>query len=222
MSGEARSRGLMRPRGRGKAELLLLDARKDAGDDEDRGENGGPELQVQDLGAVVGLCGATDGCEQEEQNEVARVSVILPHGASLLVAAVQLGRGPHGEADEVLQDEEEADDDAEVAVDRVEVRAVAGELVVLDYGDASDEMEQSHKVEGGVDALAEALLLGGAGGLQRQDRLDEDEDGERLQQRVGGEEHQGLGEDRSPDDDEQDDGPELGDGAGACGRREGE
>lgn len=97
----------------------------------------------------------------------------------------------------------------------MEVRAVVGRLVVLDNGDAGDEEEQGDEVEAGVDALAEPFLGGGAGGLQGQDGLYEDEDGQRLKQWVGGEEDEAAAKDRGPDEDDEDEGADLGERAGA-------
>lgn len=108
--------------------------------------------------------------------------MVLPDLLGVGLAAVQRGDAEHSEPDDVLGQEPERGDDAEVAVDRVEVGAIADELVDLDADDANGEDDEGQEVEAGVDLLADRFLLPRVCRLQDEDRLDEDEQAERLRE----------------------------------------
>lgn len=125
--------------------------------------------------------------------------MVLPDGLGVVLTSIQLRRSPHGEADEVLQQEHYGSNDAEIAVHRVEMRIVALLLVVLNDGNASDEGEERQKVQQAVDTLPEALLIACMGGLEEQNRLYQHQHGEGLGKRVSRKEDERLGEDASPE-----------------------
>lgn len=134
--------------------------------------------------------------------------MVLPDAFGLGLAAIELGRGIHGEAHDVLNEKPEGGNDAQVAVHRLEVGTVAANLVVLDRDNADGEDEESEQVETGVDLLADLLLLSAVGRLEDENRLHEDEHSERLGERVDREQDQRAVE--------EDGGPYRGDEQQAC------
>ena len=102
-------------------------------------------------------------------------------------------------------------------MDGVEVRAVAAEFVDFDDRHAGDEKTERGEVEGRVGAGAGVLLGAGVGWLEDEDCLGQDEEGEGLEEGVGGEEDEVVGEDVEPDDDEDDEDAGLGEEGEVCG-----
>lgn len=125
---------------------MLLDAGEDADDEQDDDDDHGPELEAEGGDHEIGLGGGKDGGGVEQEQAVAAGAVVLPDAASVGVAAVEGGSGPHGEADEDLEQLPDGRDDAQVGVHGVEVREPALHLVGLDGADADDEAHQRRRV----------------------------------------------------------------------------
>ena len=65
------------------------------------------------------------------------------------------------------------------------MRALIPTFVVLDDDEACEDAEEGEGVEGGVHALAHALLLGRVGRLQNEGRLHEKEETEAHEEGMG-------------------------------------
>lgn len=68
--------------------------------------------------------------------------MILVNRLGIVDGAVEAWRSPYREPDKVLCEEDEGRDDAQIAMDGVEVGSVADELVVLDNRHAGDKKEE--------------------------------------------------------------------------------
>jgi hypothetical protein len=139
---------------------LLLDSGDNSHQDYDGQQDNGPELHLQYIVIEVGFNGANHGSQKENKDCVSAPAVVLPDSLGIVLTSIQSWGSPHGEANAILEKEDDRSDDTKVAVDGVKVRAVVRELVVLDNGYASYEDQKGHKVEDGVYALSSALLVG--------------------------------------------------------------
>lgn len=142
-----------------KTKLLLLDPGNDSHQNYDRQQDNGPEFHLQHVVIEVGLNSADHGSQKENKDCVSAPAVVLPDSLGIVLASIQSWGSPHGEANAILEKEDDRSDDAKVAVDGVKVRAVVRELVVLNNGYASYKHQKGHKVEDGVYALSSALLV---------------------------------------------------------------
>jgi len=104
--------------------------------------------------------------------------VVLPLVFCALQAAPDFRDRPDGQAKEVLAEEEEGRQDAQVAVKRVEVGQVVDVLVCLDDDGAGEEEEEGEDVEGGVRTGAGEFCFGGCGWLEDEDGLQKGVDAE--------------------------------------------
>lgn len=152
--------------------LLLLDPREHTNKNEQRQNDGGPRLDLQDVFVIIGASCITHRDQQKHQNQIPTVPMVLPDGLGTAFATVQLGRSPHGEAYKVLQQNDNCADNAEIAMGGVEMLAMAGLLVVLNDGHASHQREESKEVERCVDALRNSFLFWRVRRLERENRLD--------------------------------------------------
>lgn len=186
-------------------------------DDKGDSDNNGPQFDIQDVDVEAGIDGTDDGGVEEGKQQVAAQAVVLPDGLGLVDAAKHAGDPPHQKADEVLDQQDDAGGDAQVAVDAMKVAAGSlSELVGLDDDDAGGEEEEGEEVEDGVEAGARDLFVGGPGGLEDQDGLGEEEDTGGLEERVWTEEGDKgwVVEDGGPDKSDEEEGAELGEPAG--------
>lgn len=169
-----------------------------------------PPPDTEHVPVIIRPHGAEDRSEQREVYKVPEAPVVFIEFLRIIDAAVEPGRGVGREADGVLQQYGDRDQDAEGPVDGVEVRAVAAEFVGFDYRYAGDEEEERGQVEGCVGAGAGALLGAGVCWLEDEDCLGEEEEGEGLEEGVEGEEDDVVGEDVEPDYEDGDEDAGLG------------
>lgn len=203
-----------------KTKLSRVQPRVHARDEEGDGDGDGPHLDVQDVLVEVGPDGAEDGGQQQQVQQVAAHAVVLPDALGAVDAAEGGRHGPHEQADDVLQQQDDAGGDAEVAVHAVEVaRGPLADLVGLDEQHAGGEEDEGEQVQPGVPAGAAGLVGGGPRRLQDEDGLGQGEHAEGLEQRVGAEEgDEGrVGEDAGPDEGDEEEGADLGEPASTCG-----
>lgn len=142
--------------------------------------------------------------------------MVFPDRFRIGLAAVELGRCPHGEADQILYQDDNGRDDAKVGVNGVEVVELVDNLVVLDDDNAGHEEEKPEEVERGVNPLSDPLLVRRMGRLKNQDRLHQRQDSEGLGQGMAGEKDDRLGQDADPDNDEEQDDASLGEDSSTC------
>jgi hypothetical protein len=100
-------------------------------------------------------------------------------------------------------------------MNRVEVHAAAGDLVVLNDSHASDKGEKRDEVEGAMEYAAGTLLLACVRRLDDEDSLNERENANCLGKRVTGEEDDRAAKNSNPNPDDEDPDAELGENTGA-------
>lgn len=108
---------------------------------------------------VVCLDGTNDGSQEQNKDDISTPAMILPDSLGIIHAAIQGWGSPHGETNTILEEKNDRSDDTEISMDRVKVRTVVCNLVILDDGHASNKDQEGHEVETGMYALADALLL---------------------------------------------------------------
>ena len=86
-----------------KPELLLFDPRQQAHEDEDRGHDDRPQLNVQHVCVEGRLRGERDGHQAQGQDGVAADSMVFVDGFRIVDAAEQIGGVVLGDADNGLK-----------------------------------------------------------------------------------------------------------------------
>lgn len=143
-----------------------MQPRVDTSHNQDHRHQHGPQLEIEHIDVEVGIHGRDHRGQDQGIEQIAAHAVVLPDGLGAVWAAQHGGDGPHGEADGILQCQDDAGGDAQVAVDRVEVAGGALlDLVGLDEQHAGGEEQEGEQVEGGVGAGAGGLFRRGPGRL---------------------------------------------------------
>lgn len=84
------------------AKLLFLHTRNDANNDQERRDNDGPQLQLEDIGVVGRVSSRRNSDQEQDEHDIAAPAMVLPNGLGTVFASVKLGGSPHGETDDVL------------------------------------------------------------------------------------------------------------------------
>lgn len=112
------------------ADLLLLDPRKHAGNDQQPTNNHSPRLHMQYVLRIprVRRCRCRD--KEHQQDKVSEDTVVFVYLLCIVHSAVQLRNKELGEAHEGLNDKQDVRDGSEVGVHGFKVRNIVVHLVV--------------------------------------------------------------------------------------------
>lgn len=165
-------------------------------------DKNGPQLQIEHIDVEVGVHSRHHGGQNQGVQQVSVYAVVLPDLLGIVDAAQHARDAPHGKANNILQGQDNAGRDAEIAVHGVEVAGgTLLDLVSLDDEDAGGEEQEREQVEGGVVAGANDFFFGRPGRLEDEDGFGEGEHACGLEKRVWAEERdkRRVAEDGGPD-----------------------
>lgn len=116
-----------------------VDPEQYTNEEDDNNDENMPPGKAQNVLIVVGPNCAQYGSQKNNIYKVARGPVVLPNCFGVVRSAIERWDSPHGEPDEILDQDQDADENAKYAMEGVPMRAVASELVDFDDGDANDK-----------------------------------------------------------------------------------
>lgn len=141
--------------------------------------------------------------------------MVLPHSLGLVDSPVQTWSVVLCEANDGLEEDGQVEDQAEDGVRGGKVLMTGASLVDLDDDEAGEQGGEPDEVEEEVYGCAGALLFGGVGRLENQGCLGDEQEAGRVEERVGGEEDELVGEYGAPYDGSEDPDAGLGERCGA-------